>query len=153
MASAAREKNRKQQLFSPSSLHRKWFSNKEMDRFRIGKKKKLNSHWFSQSHNGWKCVYALDKSDSISSYIKITSNIRGMQMWPALWIIALSALFHTSDGEMCTGQTRKCALGEGRRNARDQSGIEDFGSFRHLPQERHYASSYLHTPLIFVKHS
>ncbi len=63
-----------------------------------------------------------------------------MQMLPALWIIGLSALFHTSDGKYVPNRQANAQF-EKKHNACDQcSSIEDFGSFRHLPQERHYAS-------------
>lgn len=63
-----------------------------------------------------------------------------MQMLPVLWIIGLSALFHTSDGKYVPNRQANAQF-EKKHNACDQSSsIEDFGSFRHLPQERHYAS-------------
>lgn len=62
-----------------------------------------------------------------------------MQMLPVLWIIGLSALFHTSDGKYVPNRQANAQF-EKRHNACDQSSsIEYFGSFRHLPQERHYA--------------
>lgn len=62
-----------------------------------------------------------------------------MQMLPTLWIIGLCALFHTSDGKYVPSRRANAQFEQGH-NARDQSSsIDDFGSFRHLPQERHYA--------------
>lgn len=104
-----------------------------MNRFRT----KKPSYWFSQSHNGKSAFIHWKKETTVYHHIsKITQSVREMQMLPALWIIGLSALFHTSDGKYVP-KTQANAQFEKRHNACDQKTLGHFAIPR---RKRHYAS-------------